>query len=275
MNRNMLKGRGREIAKVFFNGVLDGAPFLVIFIMIAIVIFAILALLIADILTGQITSNYMFRDPSYGFWVSMATTGLLTCFIALAVKARKDKWPITWIIGFGLMAVSIQTLDIYFDSLSVDIKRFGAIIAVADQLSHPETTAHILFRALVGIISLVGEPMATVGIFTFPIMKELLNSMLKDVRASINEEIPRRQATQTAYQASKSVQPFVVTRNKPIDTTSLPANRYRPVPKPRPVESASFYTSPVSNSTYHQIRSVNASEAEQLLKRIANGEIEQ
>jgi len=235
-------GRFDGTALRFFDKMLAAGPYLIVTIMFLVTIASITSLLGVDIFTGKITSEHMWKDSQVAWFTSLGTTGLLTASIAILIHLFKikTKWPV--IIAFAIVVIAMTGTDIYFDSISVDIKRFGEIVVADTLLSPPEAFAHKLFRVLIGTLSFVGEPMAASAIVIFPILREFLNNLVNDST--------KMRSHLGAYNPSPGQkQPQ---RNYPKPTNYYPSPR--PIPRPTPFSQ--------EEPSYHSITNRNTNSAQ-------------
>lgn len=223
--------------KSLFLRIIDSGPYIIISFGFVVQVVSIISLLLVDVITGQITGEHVSRDSKFGLFVSMATTGLLTAFIAgviqlsksmLSQKSKKEKeknlFSTIGLVLLFLVTLALYLLDGYFDSLSVDIKRFGEIIIPSEQLSPAEASAHILYRILVAGISSIGEPLGAASIATFPVLKSLLKSMVAT--------FPSEQDTSTEPKRGEYYPPTArpvtnFTNSRPVNNTNIPQHLFR------------------------------------------------
>jgi len=196
--------RLEEGSKNLFDKLLAGGPYFITLFIFGLNITSLVALLFVDIWTGQITSNHIITDPVFAWFVSFATTGLLTVAVAVVMQIFRKKWSLYIAVPAAVAVVFLLMFDIFFDGMSVDIKRFGAIVVVSEVLSAPEAFAHNMFRVLVAGLSLVGEPLAASAIIIFPLLKELLDNLVDNSSALRHKLNYSGSATRTGY-PTKSV----------------------------------------------------------------------
>jgi uncharacterized BrkB/YihY/UPF0761 family membrane protein len=169
----------------FLNFLMELGPYIVVSIAFLISVGAIISLLLVDVYTGKVVSEHILNQSGdkYIDWAaSLATTGLLIGLVALYMEARKRKWRDYVLIGLLTGAGLIQVADIYLDMMAVDISRFGEIVFVSGRLSQPEAIAHWVFRGMIGLISLIGEPIAIGAVVMFPMLKSLMRSILPSIK---------------------------------------------------------------------------------------------
>jgi signal transduction histidine kinase len=155
------------------------APYLIVGITLFITVSALISLILADVITGQVTGEHISTNTWFGLFVSLATTGMLTACGALLFNF----WGHRNYIGFAVVLfvfIALQGADVYFDAISVDIMRFQKIIFTAEMADKPEAMAHNVYRFLVGGVSLVGEPLAVSSLVLFPVLKKFISSALRD-----------------------------------------------------------------------------------------------
>jgi len=156
------------------------APFLIVGLTLFVSIAALVSLVLSDVITGQVTGSHISTSKWFGLFVSFATTGMLIGCGALLFKFWNDKNYIGF-SGVFLVFACLQSADVYFDAVSVDIMRFGKIIFSSEIPSAAEAMAHNIYRFLVGGISLVGEPLAIGSLVMFPALKKFISSFLSDL----------------------------------------------------------------------------------------------
>ena len=139
---------------------------------------SILALILFDFLAGagvmlSLTQGNLMASTS----ISLATSGLLMSILFMAFQSMRSKKKSMGVFGLVafVLAIGVSGLDVYFDSLTADYLRFGYIVSMKSLGSND---VHILFRTLIGGISLVGEGLAIGMIFGMPILKGVLSDAL-------------------------------------------------------------------------------------------------
>lgn len=168
-------------------------------------------------------------DTTTAWGISLATTGLLMAlmFSAYSLIDSKKGTP-KYYGGILILIVSfaVYCMDIAFDSLSADVFRYSTIVSIKDI---PNPSVHIMFRALIGGISTVGEALAIAIIIGMPVLKSFINNALP---------VSRRQPTQSNYVAPEKR----YNAQSPV-MTNLPR------PTPKPVQAKQKYPEP----TYHPV----------------------
>ena len=174
--------------KKLLERITTAAPFLIVALTLFVTIAALVSLVLSDVITGQVTGAHISTSKWFGLFVSFATTGMLIgCGASLYKFWKSENY-----LGFGIVFiifVSLQSADVYFDAVSVDIMRFGKIIFSSEVPGAAEAVAHNVYRFLVGGISLVGEPLAIGSLVMFPELKKFISNFLKDV--NFEEHKPR------------------------------------------------------------------------------------
>lgn len=208
--------------KKLLERITTAAPFLIVAITLFVTIAALVSLVLSDVITGQVTGAHISTSKWFGLFVSFATTGMLIGCGASLYKFWKD----ANYIGFGVVFIvfaALQSADVYFDAVSVDIMRFGKIVFSSEVPGAAEAVAHNIYRFLVGGISLVGEPLAIGSLVMFPALKKFIASFLKD--ANFEEYKPSH--TQSVY------------HNKPQYNQGS-KQIYQNLPKQKPYAQAEF-----------------------------------
>ena len=153
------------------------APYIVVSVVFLVALSALISLVVVDVVTGQITGDYLSKDATFGLFTSLAGTGMLIGF-GFLLKEFFDKENYFGFIVALIIFLALQGADAYFDAISVDIKRFGMIVSVAT-MSQPEAVAHNVYRIFVAGISLVGEPLGIASLVAFPFLKNFLGKTFK------------------------------------------------------------------------------------------------
>lgn len=195
--------------KSFLEKTATAAPFLIVGITLFVTIAALVSLVLSDVITGQVTGTHISTNQWFGLFVSFATTGMLIGCGGLLFRF----WSTANYAGFAVVFfvfASLQSADVYFDAVSVDIMRFGKIVLSSDVPGAAEAMAHNIYRFLVGGISLVGEPLAIGSLVMFPALKKFINSFLTDARF-----IDKKNPVQAGYNSQQ-----------------YPKSKYRPLHKP-------------------------------------------
>lgn len=217
------------------EGILDAGPYIIIGASFLIGILSIIALLGVDIYTGKVVGSHMSKEDIFGWLISFATTGLIVAAVGVFVKGWEKEWNVLALGTIGVIVLALLGIDAYFDGISVDIKRFGEIVDTSTMLTAPEALAHNLFRILVAGVSLVGEPLATMSVMFFPVMKEFLASLFVDGEVK---------------------HPMTGGYNRPVlrpVTTPLPRPAY-PMPKPAPLGQSNYQPQTAGMPAYHPVR---------------------
>lgn len=166
-------------------------------------------------------------DTATAWGISLATTGLLMAlmFTAYSLIGSKKGTP-KFYSGIAILVVSfaVYCMDIAFDSLSADVFRFNTIVSIKS-IENP--SVHIMFRALIGGISTVGEALAIAIILGMPVLKQFINNALP---------LSHRSTQQNSY----------VSPEKRYDVQSPILNK---IPRPRPIPVAQTMMGP----TYHPV----------------------
>jgi len=178
--RNQVRNRLIEILSAI-------APNLILLTIFAITILSLIALVLSDVVTGQVTGEYLTTNKMFGLFTSLAGTGMLVaCGFMLVYSGRKG--DATTFIATLIVFILLQGADVYFDAMSVDIMRFGQIVFASTILSKPEALAHNVYRIFIGGISLVGEPLAVGSVAMFPILRVWLIGMLKPKEGTLERK---------------------------------------------------------------------------------------
>ena len=184
----------KEISgKVFMEGLLGSGPYFVVVAAFAIAVLAMISLLMVDIVTGEVTSAHVLASAKYkymGWFMSLATTGLLIATFGVGIKSHKEGWGSLASVALFAAGIVFQIGDIWADAVSVDIMRFGAIVFPKEVLAPSEVTTHYVFRAFVAGVSFFGEPLAAASIVIFPVLKNLLNDLLTAASRTSGSESP-------------------------------------------------------------------------------------
>lgn len=188
--------------KRFLDKVTTVAPYLIVGITLLVTILALISLILSDIITGQVTGAHISTNSWFGLFVSFSTTGMLIGCGALLFRF----WQEGNYLGFGvtlLVFLGLQSADVYFDAVSVDIMRFGKIIFASEMPDPAEAMAHNIYRFLVGGISLVGEPLAIGSLVMFPALRKFVSGILGDLSFSEAPLEYRTPTRPTQYQNSR------------------------------------------------------------------------
>lgn len=170
-----------NIGRMVLNGLLDAGPFLVVLTATIISIIGLVSLVGVDVMAGQVTASHVLPLAPWWFhwFVSFATTGVLVATLGTAIKLIKTRWQksLIWIALLLLVGAVIQYGDYRLDTVSVDVFRFGEIVNVTEKLTPAEAEYHVIFRHIIGAISLFGEPVAAVAVVIFPELRSLLDGL--------------------------------------------------------------------------------------------------
>ena len=201
---------GENMNEMNWSKIIDGLQRFMIWVVIMITVFSILALIFFDVLAGTGVMMYLTNGDIFAsITISLATTGLLMTLMLIVyqlAKAKKVKLTGVLIISI-IVAVGVFGLDVFFDSLTADYLRFKAIISI-DSL--PKGDVHIYFRALIGGISSVGEPLGMAMIFGLPILK----NVLKDVVDRSDSPTPKNRPTTPRTNGIPPVRSFRTNQTK-------------------------------------------------------------
>jgi len=164
--------------KINWDKIIDSVQVMMIFILIIVVAVCIIALISFDVLTGAGVMIYLTNGQiAVSFAISLATSGLLMALMFISYTnltgGNKAKLGIGWVVMLG--AVAVWGLDVYFDALTADYLRFGQIVSLK---TLPANDIQILFRALMGGISTVGETLAVAIILGMPVLKKIIADSL-------------------------------------------------------------------------------------------------
>jgi len=184
-------------------------PFLVWTVTFLILILALIAFISSDVVVGWVTGAYLSGNtPWFGIFSSLATTGLTAGSIFAVVTAVRKKWSPWIIVGLVLLTGALTSADVYLDMLSVDIMRFGGFIDVRTQFTtETAMTAHLVFRALIGGISLVGEPIGMAAIVMFPALKQYILDSIQDGQSSFKNRGRIKKRPSTPHNTPYTPQP--------------------------------------------------------------------
>jgi len=163
--------------KINWSKIIDGITVFMLGIVLLILVVCTVVLLSFDSLVGT-GSMMVFTNQhlTYSSFISLATTGMgiALAFMAYIAYARGyNKLG----LGFGLAAGFVLLIDVYFDSLTADWLRYGLFVAIKN-LAEADQNNHILFRILIGGLSLIGEPLAVAIIVGMPELKGFIRSVL-------------------------------------------------------------------------------------------------
>lgn len=190
------------------------------------------ALILFDVLVGAGTMYFLTQQNVWvSVVISMATTGLLMALMFIGYNLSKNENDGIQYAGWGvaILAFAVYCLDVYFDSLTADILRFGSIVQT-------EEMVHYLFRALLGGISTIGEAMAISIIVGMPVLKTIINNAIPSQYRQYRPAQSQQRQTQQRYEQT------------------VPSSIPRAVPKPRPA--------PKPSEDYPSYHTVNSQERE-------------
>ena len=167
--------------KINWNKVIDSITVFVLGIVLLILVVCTVVLLMFDSLVGAgsmmvLTNAHM----GYSAFISMATTGMTIAlaFMAYLASARKQNGLS---IAFGVAAAIVAGIDVYFDSLTADYLRYGMFMTLQN-IQHADRTVQVLYRVLIGGMSLIGEPLAVAIIMGMPELKKFIAGVLPMVQ---------------------------------------------------------------------------------------------
>ena len=163
--------------------VIDGIQESMVWVLIVMMAVCILALTLFDVLAGTGTMLKLTRDNvQVSVFISLATSGLLMSMMMISyqmISKKKSKASSGIGIWILIVALGISALDVYFDSLTADYLRFNFIVSVRDfPAGLGDRNLHILFRVLMGGISVAGEPLAISIILGMPTLKLIISNAL-------------------------------------------------------------------------------------------------
>lgn len=168
-----------------WEAAIDGLQRLLLVIVILVIAAAILSLILFDVFVGTGVMMYLTQNNLMNsIFISLATTGLLMSLMTIGylfISKAKGKTRNIFIgIGIGafIFGLAIYALDVYFDSLTADIFRYGEIV---DLNTLADKTNQLLFRCLIGGISTVGESLALAIIMGMGILKEVIKNALPEL----------------------------------------------------------------------------------------------
>ena len=215
------------------------APYLIVSLVFLVTVSSIISLVLVDVITGQITGNYLSKDWEFGLFTSLAGTGMLiACGVLISSLWEKEKYMEAGAVITVFLV--LQAADVYFDGISVDIKRFGSIISTTI-LSEPEAMAHNIYRFFVSGISFVGEPLGIASLVAFPLLKKWLEGMLSIKDSKI---LPRKPTYPNPYIPNMPTMNGLP-RNQETRPYSPPNDRPKPRPAQRPGGDEPTYHPPI------------------------------
>lgn len=214
--------------RINWNKIIDGITVFMLGIVLLILVVCTVVLLTFDSLVGA-GSMMVFTNKHVVFstLISLATTGMTIALAFMAYLAGTHGYQKAGAV-FGVAAAFVAIVDVYFDSLTADWLRYGAFMAIRN-LPVADQNNHILFRILIGGLSLIGEPLAVAIIVGMPELKRFIRSVLPKMQQPPQPPAPRQYPT------------------------SLPRANQAPAPRPapRPV-SAQPLINP-SEPTFHPV----------------------
>ena len=237
----MTDNKGTKI----FNGMLDSGKYLVVFILNLVVLASVISLALVDVYTGEVTIDHMSSQWIFALAVSLSTTAVLTVLIGGTIHAFQNKVDWRILAALGTACAVALYYDTWFDAMSTDIMRFGAIVDINVMgLSAAEIKGHQMFRTLIAILSLIGEPLSASAIVIFPLLKKLLfGASVKNTSQSYSPTPRPVSPTNTYPRPSSSYQ------NQPLNSP-FPAS----IPKMRPAPV------PQRELTYHAVANLNTAD---------------
>jgi len=142
----------------------------------------------------------------YAIVISLVTTGLQTAIAFMAyLSANRGLSSLSWLL-VGMTGV-LWVIDIYFDSLTADILRYGTFIQIGSMVAGTEKTTQILFRTLIGGTSSIGEFLGIAIIVGMPELKQF-----------ITNAIPKSSRVQTTYTPpATQTPPYTKPNNVPVN----------------------------------------------------------
>lgn len=214
-----------------WDSIIDRLQAGLVWFVIGVVVTCTCALILFDVLVGAGTMYFLTqKNVAASVAISLATTGLLMALMFVGYQLSNKSSQTVKKMGYGIAiaAFLVFCLDVYFDSLTADILRFGQIIQTHE-------VVHNLFRALLGGISTIGEAMAIAIIVGMPVLKVIINNAIPE---SYRRYHPAQRPAAQRYEQSVRTVPDAI-RNQHQTT--------RPAPKPRP--EPIVYDEP----TYHPV----------------------
>jgi hypothetical protein len=214
-----------------WNSIIDGIQLVMIVFTLAIFTVSIAILILFDVLAGTgVMLALTQQNKIVSVVISFATTGLLMVLMTVGykLKASKDFVAVGWFVL--LVSFGVYCLDTYFDALGADIMRYGDFVYTSDRI-------HNLYRALIGGISIVGEPMGIAVILGMDIVKDAIqNSLPARFRNQGNNQNQKPQnntkhnQTHQSYNARSSFPSSLPRQNgKPKSHQSVPPPPIVPV----------------------------------------------
>lgn len=194
--------------RIDWNKVIDRITVTMLGIALLMLVVCTVVLLFFDSFAGTGTwFNLTQGNLTVSALISLSTTGLQTALAFIALLAR--------VRGYGkignaflVAAVMVMAVDVFFDSLTADILRYGMFVAVSN-LTGIEKTTQILARVLIGGMSSIGEFLAVAIIVGMPELKQFIRGLFPAMSAPRQSYTPAQ--TQRTYPAS------IPTRRQPSD----------------------------------------------------------
>lgn len=211
--------------KIDWNKIIDGITVFMLGIVLMILVVCTVVLLSFDSLVGT-GSMMVFTNQHVGVssFISLATTGMTIALAFIAFLAGSRGYGKIG-AAFGVAAVFVAAIDVYFDSLTADWLRYGAFVAIQN-LPTADQNNHILFRVLIGGMSLIGEPLAVAIIVGMPELKQFIRNIIPSVISRSPVYTPRTYPT----------------------SIPRPEQRQQPRPTPRPQPAVDL-----NKITYHPV----------------------
>lgn len=166
---------------VNWNKIIDGMTIFLVGVVLVTILTCTVILLAFDSLVGAGSMRvFTSGQDNLSIFISLATTGMtiaLAFMAYLAVTKGYSGASVAFAIGAALVAM----IDVYFDSLAADVWRYGSFVAIGT-LSQADKLNHVLFRGLIGGLSLIGEPLAVAIIVGMPELKNFIRSVMPNVK---------------------------------------------------------------------------------------------
>lgn len=162
---------------VNWSKIIDGLTIFMVGLILLIVLIGTAALLSFDTVVGA-GSMLVFTngDTGWATFISLATTGMATALAFMAYLAVKNGYQGAGIV-FGLASLLVLIIDVYFDSLTADMLRYGVFVTT-QTIAEADRVNHILFRVLIGGMSILGEPLAVAIIVGMPELKAFIQNVI-------------------------------------------------------------------------------------------------
>jgi len=174
--QNTYQNRYRRDGGLVLDRIYSAGPYIIAIVSFAIAVAALVSLLAVDIITGKYTAEHM-TSSDFGWFSSLATTGLVMALMGTVMYGFRERWSVWVMAPLILVAIVPVSIDVYFDSMSVDIIKFGHFIVASQALDPAEVIPHYLFRIMIGALSAIGEPLAATSVIIFPVLKELFKGV--------------------------------------------------------------------------------------------------